>query len=44
MANARRFAVDLTRYPRLTALDMRAREDPAFAKALPENQKDARDS
>ena len=42
MANARRFAVTLTPYPRLTAVDTRLRDCPAFAKAAPEAQRDAR--
>ncbi|MGH6951947.1 MAG: glutathione S-transferase C-terminal domain-containing protein, partial [Vitreimonas sp.] len=41
MANARRFNVDLSAFPRLSAWDERARAHPAFAKAAPENQKDA---
>jgi maleylpyruvate isomerase len=41
MANARRFNADLAHYPRLAAIDARARAHPAFAKAAPENQKDA---
>jgi maleylpyruvate isomerase len=41
MANARRFDVDLSAFPRLAAWDERARAHPAFVKAAPENQKDA---
>lgn len=41
MANARRFDVDLSAFPRLSAWDERARAHPAFVKAAPENQKDA---
>lgn len=40
-ANARRYEVDLDAFPRIAALDERARQHPAFAKAAPENQKDA---
>ena len=39
--NARRFAVDLTPYPRLTAIEARLLALPAFDKARPENQPDA---
>ena len=39
--NARRFRVDLTPYPKLTAIDARLLALPAFDKALPENQPDA---
>jgi maleylacetoacetate isomerase len=42
MANARRFDTDLTPFPRLVAWDERARAHPAFIKAAPENQKDAK--
>ncbi len=42
VANARRFDVDLSAFPRLAAWDARAREHPAFIKAAPENQKDAK--
>jgi maleylpyruvate isomerase len=41
MYNARRFEVDLAPFPRLAAWDEEARKHPAFAKAAPENQKDA---
>lgn len=41
MANARRFNTDLALYPRLVAIDERARAHPAFVNAPPENQKDA---
>jgi len=40
-ANARRYDMDLTAYPRITAIDEHARRHPAFIKAAPENQKDA---
>ncbi len=40
-ANARRFQLDMSPFPRLAALDGRARAHPAFAAAAPENQKDA---
>ncbi len=40
-ANARRFKFDLSAFPRLTAIDERARAHTAFSKAAPENQKDA---
>ena len=36
--NARRFAVDLTPYPRIVAIDAACREIPAFAAAAPERQ------
>jgi maleylpyruvate isomerase len=39
--NARRFKFDFAPFPRLAALDERARAHPAFIKAAPENQKDA---
>lgn len=41
MANARRFKVDVSAYPRLLAWDARAREHPAFVAAAPENQRDS---
>jgi maleylacetoacetate isomerase len=41
MAAARRAKLDLTPYPRLVAIDERARAHPAFIAAAPENQKDA---
>lgn len=40
MANARRFDVDFSSFPRLAAWDENARKHPAFVKAAPENQKD----
>jgi maleylpyruvate isomerase len=40
-ANARRFKFDFGNFPRIAALDERARAHPAFEKAAPENQKDA---
>jgi maleylpyruvate isomerase len=39
--NARRFRVPLDAFPRLVAIDARAREHSAFAAAAPERQKDA---
>ncbi len=39
-ANARRFKFDFSPFPRLAAIDERARALPAFIKAAPENQKD----
>ena len=39
--NARRFKLDVARFPRLAAIDEAARAHPAFEKAAPENQKDA---
>lgn len=41
MANARRYDVDLSTFPRLVAWDEHARAQPAFARAAPENQKGA---
>lgn len=41
VANARRYKTDLSPFPRLVAWDENARKHPAFAKAAPENQKDA---
>ena len=41
MANARRFGVDLSGFPKLLAADAAARAHPAFAAAAPENQPDA---
>ncbi|MBL8642374.1 MAG: maleylacetoacetate isomerase [Rhodospirillaceae bacterium] len=38
MNNARRFQCDLTKFPRLTAIDTRLRALPAFHKAAPEQQ------
>lgn len=40
-ANARRFKFDFAKFPRLAAIDERARAHPAFEKAAPENQEDA---
>lgn len=39
--NARRFEVDMDRFPKLKAIDALCREHPAFIKAAPENQADA---
>ena len=39
--NARRFGVDMDKFPRLKAIDALCREHPAFIKAAPEQQKDA---
>jgi maleylpyruvate isomerase len=39
--SARRFNVDLGRYPRILAVDARAAEHPAFAAAHPDRQPDA---
>ena len=41
MYNARRFGVDLDRYPRLVAADAAGRVLPPFERAAPENQPDA---
>jgi maleylacetoacetate isomerase len=41
VANARRFNLDMSPFPRLAAWDAHARAHPAFIKAAPENQKDA---
>jgi maleylpyruvate isomerase len=41
LANARRFGCDLTKYPRLTAIDDACNALPAFAAARPERQPDA---
>jgi maleylacetoacetate isomerase len=41
IAGARRISMDLSPYPRLCAIDERARGHPAFAKAAPQNQADA---
>ena len=41
LANARRFACDLSPYPLLVAIDQRASRLPAFAGAAPEAQGDA---
>ncbi|XBQ16307.1 MAG: maleylacetoacetate isomerase [Oceanicaulis sp.] len=41
MYNARRFGVDLERFPRLVAADAAARALPEFDRAAPENQPDA---
>ncbi len=40
-ANARRFRFDFSAFPRLAAIDERARTHPAFERAAPEKQKDA---
>jgi len=40
MANARRYKMDLSPFPRLLAWDERARAHPAFVAAAPENQPD----
>jgi len=39
--NARRFGVDMGRFPALATIDELLRTHPAFISALPENQKDA---
>ena len=39
--NARRFGVDMSQFPRLSEIDARCRELPAFQKVAPENQHDA---
>jgi len=39
--NARRFKVDMAKYPKLTAVDAACAKLPAFEKARPENQPDA---
>jgi maleylacetoacetate isomerase len=39
--NARRFRVDMTKYPKITAVDAACLKLPAFDKARPENQPDA---
>jgi maleylacetoacetate isomerase len=41
MYNARRFSVDLSPYPKLTAIEANLLALPAFDKARPENQPDA---
>ena len=41
MVNARRWGLDMTGLNRLTEIDAAAREIPAIAQALPENQPDA---
>jgi maleylacetoacetate isomerase len=41
MANARRFATDLSAFPKLVQIDEALRALPSFEKALPENQPDA---
>jgi maleylacetoacetate isomerase len=41
MYNARRYGVDLARFPRLVAIDAYAATFPAFQAALPESQPDA---
>jgi glutathione S-transferase len=40
--NARRFNVDVTPYPTLVRIADGLRSDPAFARAAPENQPDAK--
>ena len=39
--NARRFGVDMDRFPKLKEIDLRCRALPAFMSAAPENQADA---
>ena len=39
--NARRFGVDMDRFPKLKEIDARCRDLPAFQMAAPENQHDA---
>ena len=39
--NARRFGIDLTRYPRLARIEAQCLRIPAFADSAPENQPDA---
>jgi len=39
--NARRFKVDMARYPKIAAVDAACRALPAFERAAPENQPDA---
>lgn len=41
MANARRYPLDLSAFPRLVAIDARARQHDAFKRAAPENQTQA---
>jgi maleylpyruvate isomerase len=41
LANARRYACDLARYPRLLAIERVCLELPAFVRAAPDNQPDA---
>jgi maleylpyruvate isomerase len=41
MYNARRFAVDLTPYPKLRSIDSYLQSLPAFADSAPEKQIDA---
>jgi maleylpyruvate isomerase len=41
LANARRFGVDLSRYPRLLKVEANCMSLPAFADAAPEKQPDA---
>lgn len=41
MANARRFGCDMTRWPRLVAVEAACKALPAFIDAAPENQPDA---
>jgi len=39
--NARRYGVNMDAFPRLSEIDVRCRELPAFQQAAPENQHDA---
>lgn len=39
--NARRFGVDMARFPKLAAIDAACRKLPAFIQAVPENQADS---
>jgi maleylpyruvate isomerase len=41
LANARRFGCDLSRFPKLTDIEVHCTSLPAFAKAAPDNQPDA---
>jgi maleylpyruvate isomerase len=41
LANARRFGVDVSAYPRLLKAEAAARENKAFADAAPDQQPDA---
>lgn len=41
LVNARRFGADLSRWPKLTAIEAACKALPAFADAAPENQPDA---
>jgi glutathione S-transferase len=42
MYNARRFACDLSQYPSLVKIAAGLEAEPAFARAAPQNQPDAR--